>query len=238
MFYNPMFSTRKIGCENKERRLAMEVEYTARQVDIPKSLRTALRKQAEAGMQRIARILGKTATASVTFSKQKLLHIVEVTVKVRTQTFAAKGKADSLDAALRTAIEHVESQVGRYRDRRLESKRLPKEEKVATAPPVTPRSKTRAAQKDADEEDRKPTRIRAKTRVSKATHAFPTPPTVVEPNILNTAEAFSLKPMTIEEAVKETEFHDRDLLVFHNPAGDLFVLHRRRDGQMELVEIP
>jgi putative sigma-54 modulation protein len=46
-----------------------------------------------------------------------------------------------------------------------------------------------------------------------------------------------LKPLTIEEAVKDAEFRDRDLLIFHDPAGDMYVLHRRRDGQMELVEI-
>jgi putative sigma-54 modulation protein len=44
--------------------------------------------------------------------------------------------------------------------------------------------------------------------------------------------------MTIEEAIKDAEFRDRDLLIFRNPSGDMFVLHRRRDGQMELVEIP
>ena len=60
---------------------------------------------------------------------------------------------------------------------------------------------------------------------------------MVEPHILKSGEAISLKPMTIEEAVKETEFRDRDLLIFRNPAGEMFVLHRRRDGQMELVEI-
>jgi putative sigma-54 modulation protein len=60
----------------------------------------------------------------------------------------------------------------------------------------------------------------------------------VEPHILKSGEAISLKPMTIEEAVKDTEFRDRDLLIFRNAAGDLYVLHRRRDGQMELVEIP
>jgi putative sigma-54 modulation protein len=43
--------------------------------------------------------------------------------------------------------------------------------------------------------------------------------------------------MTIEEAVKDTEFRDRDLLIFRNPSGVMFVLHRRRDGEMELVEI-
>ena len=47
-----------------------------------------------------------------------------------------------------------------------------------------------------------------------------------------------MRPMSLEEAVKEAEFRDRDLLIFRNSAGDLFVLHRRRDGQMELVEVP
>jgi putative sigma-54 modulation protein len=61
---------------------------------------------------------------------------------------------------------------------------------------------------------------------------------VVEPHILKSAEAIVLRPMTIEEAVKEAEFRDRDLLIFHNAKGDMFVLHRRRDGQMELVEMP
>ena len=45
----------------------MEVEFTARQVKISKALRTL----AEEGMERIARILGKTARASITFSAQR-----------------------------------------------------------------------------------------------------------------------------------------------------------------------
>jgi putative sigma-54 modulation protein len=44
--------------------------------------------------------------------------------------------------------------------------------------------------------------------------------------------------MTIEEAVKDAESGDRDLFVFRNAGGDLYVLHRRRDGEMELLEIP
>jgi putative sigma-54 modulation protein len=50
--------------------------------------------------------------------------------------------------------------------------------------------------------------------------------------------ALAIRPMTIEEAVKEAEFRDRDLLIFRNASGALFVLHRRRDGKMELVEVP
>ncbi|MGD0732553.1 MAG: hypothetical protein ABR956_14930, partial [Terracidiphilus sp.] len=123
----------------------------------------------------------------------------------------------------------------RYRDRRMEGKRLPKEEKMLTAPPVA-RPKSRSAQPDADEAAAKPARTRA--RASIAVHSFPSRATVVEPHVLRSADAIALKPLTLEEAVKEAEFRDRDLLIFHSPAGDMFVLHRRRDGQMEIVEIP
>jgi putative sigma-54 modulation protein len=209
----------------------MEVEYTARKVKISK----ALREQAEEGMERIARILGKTARASITFSVQKHEQIVEVTMQARLQTIAAAGKAATLDAALREAVEHAENQARKYRDRRLVRKRLPNGDKVLTAPPVA-RPKARPVQPDAGGAEGKP--ARAKARASIAVHSFPNRATVVEPHILKSGEAISLTPMTIEEAVKDAEFRDRDLLIFRNPAGEMFVLHRRRDGQMELVEMP
>jgi putative sigma-54 modulation protein len=208
----------------------MEVEFTARQVKISKTLRA----QAAEGLERIARILGKSARASITFGAQRHLQIVEVTVHLRLQTIVATGKADTADAALKEAIEHAVNQARRYRDRRLEGKRLPKEEKMLTAPPVA-RPKARAAAPESDNGEVKS--VRARARASIAVHSFPNRATVVEPHILKSGEAISLKPMTIEEAVKDTEFRDRDLLIFRNPAGEMFVLHRRRDGQMELVEI-
>ena len=210
----------------------MEVEFTARQGKISKALRTL----AEEGLDGIGRVLGKSAHASITCGKQRHLQIVELTLKARQQTIAATGKAATLDAALREAIDHAVNQARRYRDRRLEGKRLPKEEKVLTAPPVS-RPKSRAAQTEPDTvEESKP--VRARGRASIAVHTFPSPKTVVEPHILKSSEAIVMRPMTIEEAVKEAEFLDRDLLIFRNSSGEMFVLHRRRDGQMELVEIP
>ncbi len=209
----------------------MEVEFTARQVKISKALRT----QAEEGLERIGRILGKSAHASVTFGAQRHVQIVELTVQGRAQKIAATGKAATLDGALREAMEHAENQARRYRDRRLESKRLPKEEKVLLAPPVA-RPKARAAQHSGDGEAANGRGTKA--RASIAVHSFPARATVVEPHIVKNGEAIALRPLTIEEAVKEAEFRDRDLLIFRNGSGDMFVLHRRRDGQMELVEIP
>lgn len=204
----------------------MEVEFTARQVKISRALRT----QAEEGMHRIARILGKGARSSITFSAQRHVQIVELVIKARLLKIAATGKGDTLEAALRQAIAHAELQAQRYRDRKLVNKRLPKEEKVMTAPPVA-RPKARVSPLAEGNGQ-------GKARASIAVHSFPARPTVVEPHIVKNGEAIALRPMTIEEAVKDAEFRDRDLLIFRNASGDVFVLHRRRDGQMELVEIP
>jgi putative sigma-54 modulation protein len=51
-------------------------------------------------------------------------------------------------------------------------------------------------------------------------------------------DSVALRPMTIEEAVKEAEFRDRDVFVFRNTDGVLCVLHRMKDGKMELIEAP
>ena len=210
----------------------MEVEFTARKVRISKVLRT----QAEEGLQRIARSLGKTASASVTFSAQKHIQFAEVTIKARQQTIAAAGKGETLIIALRQALDHAENQARKHRDRRMTSKRLPKGEKVLEAPPVS-RPKARPAQPDGEVEERKPGRG-GKIGATIAVHSFPARTAVVEPHIVKSSEALALKPLTIEEAVKEVEFRDRDLLVFRNASGDLYVMHRRRDGHIELLEIP
>ena len=211
----------------------MEVEFTARQVRITRDLRTL----AEEGMERIALILGKNARASIVFSAQKRLQIVEVTIQARLHTIVAEGKAESLESALRQAIAHVESQERRHRDRKMAIKRKPQQEKELAAPSPA-RPKTRAVQPVADVSEEKPVRADRKARAAIAVHSFPARKAVVEPRIVTSGESFALKPMTMEEAVKDAEFRDRDLLIFHNPDGELFVLHRRRDGQLELVEIP
>jgi putative sigma-54 modulation protein len=216
--------------EKEERRLTMEVEFTARQVSVPKGVRS----QAEEGLERIARILGRGARASVVFRAQRHVQIAELTIKARVQTIEAAGKADTLEGALRIAIQHAENQALKYRDKQFERKRMPKLDKVLTAPPVV--QAKRGAQPEGVHENGKLTRAKVKTAIP--VHSFPASTAFVEPHILASAEAIAVKPMTIEEAVKDAEFRDRDLLIFRNRTGDLYVLHRRRDGQMELVEVP
>ena len=207
----------------------MEVEFTARQVRISKSLR----EMGQQGMDRLGRLLGKSAHGSLVFSTQRREQIVELNIQGRLQTFSATGKGATHEIALREALSHAENQVRRHRDRKLTNKRLPKEEKVMTAPPVA-RPKARASQ---PEESPQAGRAR-KGRTTIAVHSFPVRSTVVEPHLVRNSQSIALRPLTIEEAVKDAEFKDRDLLIFRTAGGELYVLHRRRDGQMELVEIP
>jgi len=214
----------------------MEVEFTARQVKISKTMKDG----ATEGVERIALVLGKITSAKFTFWAERHLQIVELALQTRNHSIVAKGEAPSQDSAVREALAHAELQAQRFRDKSRTQKRLPK---------VAPTAETRGPRKTgrpglepkleaAAEKPAVALPLGKKRKAAITVHSFPGKPAVVEPHILSAAEALAIRPMTIEEAVKEAEFRDRDLLVFRNPKGDLFVLHRRRDGEMELVEIP
>jgi putative sigma-54 modulation protein len=69
-------------------------------------------------------------------------------------------------------------------------------------------------------------------------HSFPSRSPLSEPHVVRSTDAVAMRPMSLEEAVKEAAFRDRDVFVFRNHAGQAMVLHRKRDGKMELIEIP
>ena len=222
----------------------MEVEFTARQVKISKGMKDG----ATESIERIALVLGKIIAAKLTFWAERHLHIVEISLQSRHHGIVSKGEAVTQESALRQALAHAELQAQRFRDRVRTRKRLPKVAPTAEAraPRKTARARLAAveagaAAEMAEHNGHRPAIARPPGKQTKAAitvHSFPGKPAVVEPHILSAAEALAIRPMTIEEAVKEAEFRDRDLLVFRDLAGDLFVLHRRRDGTIELVEVP
>jgi len=69
-------------------------------------------------------------------------------------------------------------------------------------------------------------------------HSFPSTSPLREPHVVRSIDSVALRPMSLEEAVKEAAFRDREVFVFRDPAGNAKVLHRKRDGKMELIEIP
>ncbi len=55
---------------------------------------------------------------------------------------------------------------------------------------------------------------------------------------MHTSDSVALHPMSLEEAIKEAHFRDRDVFIFRDREGKLLVLHHTRDGKMEPIEAP
>jgi putative sigma-54 modulation protein len=218
----------------------MQAEYTGRQVTIT----PALRRLGDEAIERIAKVLPRIVGAHIVLTSEKYRKTADVAVKMRAGKIVGFAESNNTESALREALERAETQAVRYRKRMNSIKRQPKEEKLqAEVLPARPRraSRTRA---EAVEPESPAVSVKmngkrpSRTMVPVTVHTFPATRPIEEPHIVRSSDSVAMRPMTIEEAVKEAEFRDRDVFVFRNNEGTVCVLHRKRDGKMELIEAP
>ena len=100
----------------------MDVEYTGRQTTITKKLKL----NAEAGLARIAKIVGNSGNVHVILSTDKYRQIADVTVQTKHYKLVARCEATELEIALRDALEKIESQAIRQKKKFGTIKRHPK----------------------------------------------------------------------------------------------------------------
>jgi putative sigma-54 modulation protein len=208
----------------------MDVEYTGRQTTITKKLKL----QAEAGLARIAKIVGSSGNVHVILSTDKYRQIADLTVQTRHQKLVARCEATDMEMALRDALETIERQAIRHKKKSATIKRHPKAD-VKGAKAEVAASGTRKATV--------PLKVAAKSSVGRKAvpmlvHSFPSRSPLAEPHVVRSTDGVALRPMSLEEAVKEAAFRDRDVFVFRDHDGQAMVLHRKRDGKMELIEVP
>jgi putative sigma-54 modulation protein len=223
----------------------MHVEYTGRQITLTKSLHAI----GDEGIERIGKILGKITTAHIILTAEKYRHTAEVSVKTRLQSIVGLCESTSMEIALREAIAKAESQAIRHKDRMRARKRKPKEEKThedsqlartrrAGRPLAIQAHTEEPASKGASSNGNGRSNGRTKPPIPVTVHSFPAKAPIAEPHVVRSIDSIALRPMSLEEAVKEAEFRDREVFVFRDNQGGLKVLHRKRDGKMELIEIP
>jgi len=209
----------------------MDVEYTGRQASVTKKLKL----QTEAGLARITKILGNSGNVHVILATDKYRQIAEVTIQTRNQKLVAACKSTEMVIALRDALVKIEQQAIRHKKRKMTIKRHGKsdtviaganvaEEVVAPKPAVAGKA---AAKSSA-----------GRKAVPMLVHSFPSHSPLSEPHVAKSTDGVALRPMSLEEAVKEAAFRDRDVFVFRDHGGQAMVLHRKRDGKMELIEVP
>jgi putative sigma-54 modulation protein len=207
----------------------MNVEYTGRQTTITKKLKL----QAEAGLARIAKIVGNSANVHVILATDKYRHEAEVTVQTRHQKLVASCEATEMEVALHDALAKLEKQAIRHKKKFGTIKRHPKADvKGGEAEVVTPVVHKIAAVKVVTKNSV------GRKAVPMLVHSFPSHSPLSEPHVVRSNDGVALRPMSLEEAVKEAAFRDRDVFVFRDHGGQAMVLHRKRDGKMELIEVP
>ena len=100
----------------------MNIEYTGRQTDVTKKLKV----QAETGLERIGKIVGKVTSAHVILNVDKYRKIAEVTLTAGGRSLVANCESVEMQAALHDALEKIEQQAVRRRQRFTTTMRHPK----------------------------------------------------------------------------------------------------------------
>ena len=199
----------------------MTVEYFGRQYEIT----PAIRDEVESGLGKLVKILGDNITSKVILTVEKHRNIAEITVKRRRGHLVGLAEAADMTIAVNQALEHIETQVLKYNGRRRATHRKPKD-KGWTAPV------------EAQAEMQMAVGGTVATAVPVVVHKFPSVARTTEAHLVRTNDAVAMRPMTVEEAVKECEFRDREVFIFRDGKGKVNVLHRRKDGKIELIEVP
>jgi putative sigma-54 modulation protein len=202
----------------------MNVEYTGRHYEITPTIR----KDVESGLTKIRKILGDKFETKVVLAVEKRRHKAEITISPRNGPIVGLAQAGDMPSAISEALDHLEKQAVKYKTRWRTKKRH--------------NHKTPSPKKWNWEAPQEALGVAIglseKTTVDVVVHKFPAVARTTEVHLVRSEDAVSMHPMTLEEAIKEAHFRDRDVFVFRDPKGKVMVLHRTRDGKMELIEAP
>lgn len=198
----------------------MNVEYTGRQFEIT----PRIRQEVETGLAKLAKILGDNFKTKVILTVEKHRHRAEITISPRNHPLVGLAEAADMVAAIGAAMERIEQQAVKYKARWRTKKRQPKDKWNGHG--VSQPELVAAVGASAE------------TAVPLLAHNYPASPRTGEPHIVRSRDGVALRPLTLEEAVKEAQFRDHDVFVFRDPNGKVMVLHRTKDGKMELIEAP
>jgi putative sigma-54 modulation protein len=205
----------------------MNVEYTGRQYEVT----NAIRKEVETGLAKIRKILRDKFETKVILAVEKHRHKAEITINPRNGPLVGLAQAKDMTIAVNEAIEHLEKQAVKYKARWETKKRAARKTEEQ-------KKWNGHATEAAQDEIQTAVGLNEKTAVPVLVHKFPAVARTTEVHLVRSDEAVAMRPMTLEEAIKEAHFKDRDVFVFRDKAGKVMVLHRKRDGKMELIEAP
>jgi putative sigma-54 modulation protein len=197
----------------------MNVEYTARKYQITPTIR----REVETGINKIRKILGDRFETKVILAVEKRRHKAEITIDPPNGPIIGLAQTADMASAVSQALDHLHSQALKHKTKWLSKKR----KAVKKFDGQLSDGNLEVALGFAES-----------TSFSVLVHKFPSVARTTEVHLVHSRDSVALSPMTLEEAIKEAHFRDKDVFVFRDPQGKLLILHRTRDGKMELIEVP
>ena len=205
----------------------VNVEYTGRHYEVSPTIR----KEVETGLTKIRKILGDKFDSHVILAVEKHRHKAEITITPPNGPLVGLAQAKDMSMAVNEALDHLEKQAVKYKKRWQSKKRSArKTEEVKKWNGHSPQPLISDVQTKVG--------LTEKTAVPVAVHRYPAVAKTTEVHLVRSSDSVAMRTLTLEEAIKEAHFRDRDVFVFRDPKGKVMILHRTRDGKMELIEAP
>ncbi|MGD0467843.1 MAG: ribosome-associated translation inhibitor RaiA [Terriglobales bacterium] len=197
----------------------MNVEYTARKYEITPTIR----REVETGLNKIRKILGDRFETKVILAVEKRQHKAEITINPPNGPIVGLAQTSDMTSAVNEALGHLQKQALKHKTKWLSKKR---------------KAGKKFDGQSLEDNIEAALGLAENATVSVLVHKFPSVARTTEVHLVHARDSVALHPMTLEEAIKEAHFRDKDVFVFRDPKGKLMILHRTREGKMELIEAP
>jgi putative sigma-54 modulation protein len=192
----------------------MRLELRGHHVDVTPGLRRIVEEK----LSKLERLLSDRAvSAQAILTVEKRRHVADVTLHARGEKFFhGLGDSGNWETSLTQAIAKISHQVQKLKTRQKEKRHNLKAPSVDSLEPVPKRA-----------------------RVVKPAGGAPPPPRRTRqrmPRVLH-ASREAVKPMSVEQAIREVEAGGDGVVVFRNADSQgISVLYRRPNGELTLVE--
>ncbi|MCL2178449.1 MAG: ribosome-associated translation inhibitor RaiA [Proteobacteria bacterium] len=187
----------------------MQMNITFRHMDSIDSLKNYAKDKVE----KANKYLDRAGEAYVVLSLERHLHQADITITSGPFVLRGREKSEDMYASIDKAMERIEKQLRRYKDR------LKSHNRHERPPEYVHEEAEMHIRHDVME-------------VSEVEESG----IALNPRVIKTNE-FVTKPMTVDEAVMQMDLLDNDFIVFTNTqSAELNVIYRRKDGHYGLIE--
>lgn len=191
----------------------MQVSVAFRQMDTSSALQTYATRKLESVLSK--HITGQNVQSQIVFSVERFWHIANFTINVNGLTVKAVEKNENMYASVDLALDRLERQLRRYKERIREHKPAERERQFTMNVLASPAVEEPAAEASED----------AAPRVEES------PMSVVK------RETYTAPYLSPEEALMQLHLRDAQFFVFtHKDTERINILHRRGDGSYGLID--